>query len=193
MKKVNIILKQKKTFNFFYSLINSDFLLLDNSSVSKKNNRFLKSNLKLLNNKEFFLLLNYSETIKTLKQFIRILQFFKNTKNPLLLLDIKNRQFSKIIDLYINNNKDILPLKFNNNTLNIDKDFSSFILLLENSFLNEKNLFKKLIYSKIFTIIKINSIIEKNNFSSYKIFNSLKILKKFIFLLVLLKKVYTRK
>jgi len=103
---------KKKSLNFFYSLIDSDFLILEKKTKIKEN-RFLKSNLKLLNNKKnSFSLLNYFELIKTLKQFIRILQFFKNTKNPLLLLDFNNKQFLKISDLFFRKYNFILPVNF---------------------------------------------------------------------------------
>ena len=63
MKNKFILFKKKKSLNFFYSLINSDFLLLEKKNKIKSN-RFLKSNLKLLNNKKnAFSLLNYFELI----------------------------------------------------------------------------------------------------------------------------------
>ena len=103
---------KKKSLKFFDSLINSDFLILEKKTKIKEN-RFLKSNLKLLNNKKnSFSLLNYFELIKTLKQFIRILQFFKNTKNPLLLLDFNNKQFLKISELFFKKYNFILPVNF---------------------------------------------------------------------------------
>ena len=184
---------KKKNLKFFYSLINSDFLILEKFNY-KKNSRFLKSNLKLLNSKkEFFSLLNYFELIKTLKQFIRILQFFKNTKVPTLFLDFKNKQFLKITDLYIKKNKTILPVEFKNNIF-FKKNVSSFILFLDStSFINNKNTLKKLIYSNIFIISKINSLVETDNSSFYKIFNNFDTLKKLIFLMILFKKFYNNK
>jgi hypothetical protein len=192
MKK-KIIFYKKKNLKFFYSLINSDFLILEKFNY-KKNSRFFKSNLKLFNNKkEFFSLLNYFELIKTLKQFIRILQFFKNTKVPTLFLDFKNKQFLKITDLYIKKNKTILPVEFKNNIF-FKKNLSSFILFLDStSFINNKNTLKKLIYSNIFIISKINSFVETDNSSFYKIFNNFDTLKKLIFLMILFKKFYNNK
>ena len=131
--------------------------------------------------------------IKTLKQFIRILQFFKNTKVPTLFLDFKNKQFLKITDLYIKKNKTILPVEFKNNIF-FKKNVSSFILFLDStSFINNKNTLKKLIYSNIFIISKINSLVETDNSSFYKIFNNFDTLKKLIFLMILFKKFYNNK
>ena len=124
---------KKKSLKFFDSLINSDFLILEKKTKIKEN-RFLKSNLKLLNNKKnSFSLLNYFELIKTLKQFIRILQFFKNTKNPLLLLDFNNKQFLKISELFFKKYNFILPVNFKKNGSLSTRKSSSFILFLDKS------------------------------------------------------------
>lgn len=192
MKNKFLLLKKKNSLSFFYSLINSDFLLLEKKNLIKKN-RFLKSNLKLLNNKKSsFSLLNYFELIKTLKQFIRILQFFKNTKNPLLLLDFNNKQFSKISDLFFQKQNSILPIQLKKKASFLNKS-SPFVLFLDKNFLKNKNAIKKLVYSNVFIIVQINSFVNSLNSSSYKIFNSFNTLKKLIFLIVLLKKVYTKK
>jgi len=191
MKNKFILFKKKNSLNFFYSLINSDFLLLEKKNKIKSN-RFLKSNLKLLNNKKnAFSLLNYFELIKTLKQFIRILQFFKNTKDPLLFLDFNNKQFVKVVDLFFKKHNHILPIQQKKNEAFFSK--STFILFLDKNFLNNKNILKKLVYSNIFVIIQINSFINNLNTGSYKIFNNFNTLKKLIFLMVLIKKIYVKK
>jgi hypothetical protein len=185
-------MKKKNSLNFFYSLINSDFLLLEKRNIIKRN-RFLKSNLKLLNNKKSsFSVLNYLELIKTLKQFIRILQFFKNTKDPILLLDFNNKQFSKVADLFFKKHDFILPVEFKKKG-SLFKKKSPFVLFLDKNFLNNKNTLRKLVYSNIFIIIQINSFVNSLNSSSYKIFNSFNTLKKLIFLMILIKKVYIKK
>ena len=173
-------------------MINSDFLILEKKNKLKKN-RFLKSNLKLLNNKKnSFSLLNYFELLKTLKQFVRILQFFKNTKNPLLLMDFNNKQFLKISDLFFQKHNFILPVEFKKNA-SFSSQKSPFVLFLDKNFLNNKNTLKKLFYANIFIIIQINSFVTNLNSSSYKIFNSFNTIKKLVFLMVLLKKIYIKK
>lgn len=185
-------MKKKNSLNFFYSLINSDFLLLEKKNIIKRN-RFLKSNLKLLNNKKSsFSLLNYLELIKALKQFIRVLQFFKNTKDPILLLDFNNKQFLKVADLFFKKHDFILPVEFKKKGLPLKKK-SPFILFLDKNFSKNKNTLRKLVYSNIFIIIQINSFVNSLNSSSYKIFNSFNTLKKLIFLMILIKKVYIKK
>lgn len=185
-------MKTQNSLNFFYSLINSDFLLLEKKNIIKRN-RFLKSNLKLLNNKKnSFSVLNYFELIKTLKQFIRILQFFKNTKDPLLLLDFNNKQFLKVANLFFKKHNFILPVELKKKA-SLFKRKSPFILFLDKVFLNKKNTLKKLVHSNIFIIIQINSFVNSLNSSSYKIFNSFNTLKKLVFLMVLIKKIYIKK
>lgn len=192
MKNNSLFFQKKKSLNFFYSLINSDFLILEKKNKLKKN-RFLKSNLKLLNNKKnSFSLLNYFELLKTLKQFVRILQFFKNTKNPLLLMDFNNKQFLKISDLFFQKHNFILPIEFKKNA-SFSSQKSPFVLFLDKNFLNNKNTLKNLVYANIFIIIQINSFVTNLNSSSYKIFNSFNTIKKLVFLLVLLKKFYIKK
>lgn len=192
MKNNSLFFQKKKSLNFFYSLINSDFLILEKKNKLKKN-RFLKSNLKLLNNKKnSFSLLNYFELLKTLKQFVRILQFFKNTKNPLLLMDFNNKQFLKISDSFFQKHNFILPIEFKKNA-SFSSQKSPFVLFLDKNFLNNKNTLKKLVYANIFIIIQINSFVTNLNSSSYKIFNSFNTIKKLVFLMVLLKKIYIKK
>jgi hypothetical protein len=192
MRNKTFFLNKQKNLKFFYSLINSDFLILE-KNFNKKENRYLKSNLQLLNKKKnLFSLLNYFELIKMLKQFIRILQFFKNSKNPLFFLDSNNKQFSKIITLFTEKYDFILPIQLKKNSL-FEKKASSFILSIDKNVLDYKNNIKKLIYSNIFIIIQINSFLKTLNNGSYKIFNNFDTLKKLIFLLVLVKKIYIKK
>lgn len=192
MKSKTFFLKKQKNLKFFYSLINSDFLILE-KNYNKKENRYLKSNLKLLNKKKnLFSLLNYFELIKMLKQFIRILQFFKNSKNPLFFLDSNNKQFSKIITFFTEKYDFILPIRLKKNSL-FENKASAFILSVDKNVLDYKNNIKKLMYSNIFIIIQINSFFKNLNNGSYKIFNTFDTLKKLIFLLVLVKKIYIKK
>ena len=192
MKSKTFFLKKQKNLKFFYSLINSDFLILE-KNYNKKENRYLKSNLKLLNKKKnLFSLLNYFELIKMLKQFIRILQFFKNSKNPLFFLDSNNKQFSKIITFFTEKYDFILPIQLKKNSL-FENKASAFILSIDKNVLDYKNNIKKLMYSNIFIIIQINSFLKNLNNGSYKIFNTFDTLKKLLFLLVLVKKIYIKK
>jgi hypothetical protein len=191
MKNKYLLLKNNKSINFLNSLINSDFLILEKLS-SRKNNRFLKSNLKSLNfKKKNFSLLNFFELIKMFRQCIRILQFFKNAKSPTLFIDLENDTFLDAISFYIKHNKSILPIRFKNNILP-SKNLSSFMILLDKLF-TEKNNLKQLINLNILIFIHIDSSINSSNNTLYRIFNSFDSYKKLIFFLIFLKKFYSNK
>ena len=189
MKKKYLLLKSNKNINFLNSLIDSDFLILEKSSPNK-NNRFLKSNLKLLNSKKkSFFLLNFFELIKMFHQMFRILQFFKNSKSPELFLNFKEENFIKVAHFYVKYNKNILPVKFKNNTSSF-KNLSSFMILL-NKIFNNKNDLKRLIDLNMLIFVQINSFVNKNN-NIYKLFNNFDNYKKLIFFLIFLKKFYSK-
>jgi hypothetical protein len=189
MKKKYLLLKSNKNINFLNSLIDSDFLILEKASPNK-NNRFLKSNLKLLNSKKkSFFLLNFFELIKMFHQMFRILQFFKNSKSPELFLNFKEENFIKVAHFYVKYNKNILPVKFKNNTSSF-KNLSSFMILL-NKIFNNKNDLKRLIDLNMLIFVQINSFVNKNN-SIYKLFNNFDNYKKLIFFLIFLKKFYSK-
>lgn len=189
MKKKYLLLKSNKNINFLNSLIDSDFLILEKLSPNK-NNRFLKSNLKLLNfKKKSFFLLNFFELIKMFHQMFRILQFFKNSKSPELFLNFKEENFVKVAHFYVKSNKNILPVKFKNNTSSL-KNLSSFMILL-NKIFNNKNDLKRLIDLNMLIFVQINSFFTKNN-NVYKLFNNFDNYKKLIFFLIFLKKFYSK-
>jgi hypothetical protein len=189
MKKKYLLLKSNKNINFLNSLIDSDFLILEKASPNK-NNRFLKSNLKLLNSKKKdFFLLNFFELIKMFHQMFRILQFFKNSKSPELFLNFKEENFVKVAHFYVKSNKNILPVKFKNNTSSL-KNLSSFMILL-NKIFNNKNDLKRLIDLNMLIFVQINSFFTKNN-NVYKLFNNFDNYKKLIFFLIFLKKFYSK-
>ena len=189
MKKKYLLLKSNKNINFLNSLIDSDFLILEKASLNK-NNRFLKSNLKLLNSKKkSFFLLNFFELIKMFHQMFRILQFFKNSKSPELFLNFKEENFIKVAHFYVKYNKNILPVKFKNNTSSF-KNLSSFMILL-NKIFNNKNDLKRLIDLNMLIFVQINSFVNKNN-NIYKLFNNFDNYKKLIFFLIFLKKFYSK-
>jgi hypothetical protein len=69
----------KKNFknSFFNSLITSDFFLLDNNNVTKKN---FYINQQFNTIKTPLQALNLCELVKSMKQFVRLLQFLKRKK-----------------------------------------------------------------------------------------------------------------
>ena len=161
-------------------IVDSDFLIL-NKNVNY-NFRFLTSRLNLNGIRVNYL--DSLETIKTLKQFIRLLQHSQLESKNLIHLVLKNKQFVKISESFFKNKSFNIKT---NSSLNI-KDFSSEnqILILFDYINNNQLILKKLFDKNIFLINKINTKFEQNNWGSYKIFNELDDFKKFIFFIILI-------
>jgi hypothetical protein len=178
---------QKKKLNHLLlnSLIESDFLLF-------KNYYFLK-NINALNvfnvtNKNYVTILNPLEALKTLKQFIRLIQFFKKRKNPILNFFVQNRAQKSIIHNFILFNKLILKFKtsFKFLVLKENKINSQLLLSLNQSLSKNLNLYKTLINEHIFLIQEINPNLNEKNLGLYKMYNSVSDYKKLLFLLIIL-------
>ena len=171
----------------YKSLIESDFILLNNSY--NKNIAYLQQET-VLNSQKKISALNILQLIKSIKQFIRTIQFLQKQKNPCLHIIVENKQHFFLLKQYFNDN----PLKFSINLQN------SFLLKKKNSLnstqmifsfeqeysINNLKTLKRLFSDNIFLIQKINSRIETNNWGTYKIYNDLFDFKKIIFLIILL-------
>jgi hypothetical protein len=174
-----IKLKRDNT-SLLRGLVDSDFLLLNKNS--NKNLRFLNSGLHFNGSKVNYL--DSLETIKTLKQFVRLLQHSHHEKKNLLHIVVKNRQFMKIADSFFKNKPLNLEVK---NSLNIKQSLvENQVLVLFDYINNNPLILKKLFDKNIFLINKINTKFEQNNWGTYKIFNELDDFKKFIFFIVLI-------
>lgn len=164
-------------------LICSDFLFLNKNLKNK--NRHLKSLYNI--NNETALYLDPMETLKSIKQFIRILQFFKKQKKKFLHVLLKNKQYSKIIQTFLKDSDLNLSCSIKES---ISRDNTLLpndqLLLILDSINNDHSFFKKLFDKNIFLINKINSKIEQNNWGTYKIYNDLNDFKKLIFIFVLM-------
>ena len=78
------------------SIIDSDFLLLDKQLT--KSLRYTKS-ISNINDSVLFSL-DPIETLKSIKQLIRLLQFFKKQNNKFLHILVENKQYAKIIESF---------------------------------------------------------------------------------------------
>jgi len=173
------------------SLIESDFLFL-------KNYHFLKNLNSLtvlhLNNKNFVSVLNPLETLKTLKQYIRLIQFFKKQKNSIFNFFVQNRAQKSIINNFIVLNKLILKFKtsFKFLVLKGNTTNSQLLLSVHQPLSKNLNLYKTLINENIFLIQEINSNQDKKKLGLYKIYNNLSDYKKLIFLMVIIRQVWNQ-
>ena len=177
---------------FLKSLIESDFLLVDQKS--KKDLRYIKSFNKTKDSSLLFL--DPLETIKTVKQLIRLLQFLKKQNSSVLHLLVENKQYLELAETFfkpvqINSLpvlvKENLPSKsFSSNTLQL-------LIMLNFSLNNRETTFKRIFDKNIFLINKINAKFEKNNWGTYKIYNDLNDFKKLVFLLITIQQTVIKK
>jgi len=177
---------------FLKSLIESDFLLVDQKS--KKDLRHIKSFNK--NKDSSLLFLDPLETVKTVKQLIRLLQFLKKQNSSVLHLLVENKQYLELAETFFKPTqtnslpvlvKENLPSKgFSSNTLQL-------LILLNFSLNNKETTFKRIFDKNIFLINKINAKFEKNNWGTYKIYNNLSDFKKLVFLLIIIQQTLIKK
>ena len=177
---------------FLKSLIESDFLLVDQKS--KKDLRYIKSFNKTKDSSLLFL--DPLETVKTVKQLIRLLQFLKKQNSSVLHLLVENKQYLELAETFfkpvqINSLpvlvKENLPSKsFSSNTLQL-------LIMLNFSLNNRETTFKRIFDKNIFLINKINAKFEKNNWGTYKIYNDLNDFKKLVFLLITIQQTLIKK
>jgi hypothetical protein len=173
---------------FLKSLINSEFLLLDQKL--KTNLRTIKSFKKTKYSTSSLTFLDPLETTKTVKQLIRMLQYLKKQNSSFLHLIVENKQNLELAQNFFKTFPINLPVLIDENlpTKNISSSTLQMLFLLNFSLNNRETLFKRIFDKNIFLINKVNSKLEKNNWSTYKIYNDLSDFKKIIFLLVIIQK-----
>jgi hypothetical protein len=179
----------KKSINLelYKSIIDSDFLLLNKSSVT---NSFYIKNRISINKNTCLISLNIFELVKSLKQFIRVLQFLKKQDNSTLNIIVQDKQVSLLLKELLKDYNERIVISFGfSYKENVNKEKIEMYLVLE-SILSKNQLFRHLFNNNIFLISTINPIYEFNNHGIYKIFNDLNDLKKLIFLVSLIKKIY---
>jgi hypothetical protein len=178
---------KKDNVSLLKGLIESDFLLV-NKNLNKKS-RFLKSNLNINGSKINYL--DSFETLKTLKQFIRILQYLQNNDKNVIYLVVKNKQFIKIAESFFKNKRFNINI---NDSSNIKKsNLENQFLILFDYINNNSLLLKKLFDKNIYLVNKVNTKFEQNNWGTYKIFNELDDFKKFLFFIVLIELTLNKK
>jgi hypothetical protein len=182
-----MIKSKKNTTLLLKGLIDSDFLFL-NKKVNK-NLRSLKST-SVLNNSEISYL-DSVETLKTVKQFVRLLQFLEKKDKKIFHIVVKNKQFVKIVESFFKDKNFNFSIKDSINIQNTK--IEDQILILFDQINNNSLLLKKLFDKNIFLINKINTKFEQNNWGAYKIFNNLDDFKKFIFFIILIELTLNKK
>jgi hypothetical protein len=185
-------LKKQINLNLINSIINSDFFLLRGLNGNKKTNHldkqaFLKSSQRISS-------LNILELVKTIKQFIRLLQFLKNQNDFCLTLNVENKQNFLIlkdflIDYKLTNNIKIYNTFSSRENAKNDDSVEMFLLLGNFFNLTDKRILTRLNSNGIFLISNVNTKITNNNLFCYRIYNDLFDFKKLIFLIVLISQI----
>ena len=182
--------------NLIKSLINSDFLLIEKKKQKNKHNLRFES-LTTSFNKQEISLLDPLETLKTLKQIIRLFYFAKTKKQKLdmnFFIDEENTTLSYLIKNLLNIELINSQVSFgiNNKTQNSrslkKKKFFQLNFILDKQLSKDKNFMKKQFYKGNFLFVKVNSQIEKTQ-NSYKIHNNFEDYKKALFFISFLKQI----
>lgn len=165
-------------------IVDADFLFLNRNR--NKQLSYLKSNLQ--NKKINILSLNLFETLKSLKQLIRSLKFLSTSKNKILHIWLKNKQYLYLLDILINQINWNTELSIKNSLVrkSLYRLKMQSLFLLDVPLKNNKKNIKRIFNENIFLINKINLKLEKNNWGSYKIYNNLENFKKFLFLFIVM-------
>lgn len=185
-------MKKEINVNLLKSIIETDFALL--SGGSKENSRSLDLIVKLKKDKTLRVL-DMFELAKNIKQFVRIIQFLKRQNSKNMHVCSSNKQILGILNKYLEEHKeeDFIKVQSNFTKINGKLDSIQSLLVLEEPLISHNNVFKKLFEKNILIVNKINSILEPNNYGTYKIYNDILDFKKLIFLIVLIKQTISEK
>ena len=169
------------------NLIKSNFFFLESHFLKINQNRSLnkKFNIKTFDKQIHVNILDPLEVIKSLKQMIRVLQYLKKDKKSFLNLEFENSFYSELL-------KSLSKKKpfFNKNVI-----YDKKVLLQPTK--NSKaslvigSMTQNLLNKGFFLITEINAQKNNSNLGFYKIYNSINDWKKFIFLILLIKNIYT--
>lgn len=170
------------------SLVDSEFLIL--SSNCKQNNKKIEYKISSHAKNRVESSLNLFELIKTLKQFIRVLQFLKHCKDKEFILCSSNinilsflRSYQKEFSL-----PEFLSFEQNFPKLKTLTSFRSLLLIEELPTLKSESFLRNFFKKNILLLTKINAVFERGSYGTYKIYNDMSDYKKLIFLMVIVKK-----
>ena len=173
------------------NILNFNFFFLE--SNSKQDSRAYKNilNFKTIKNSKSFLILDPIQLVKNIKQTVRLLQYLKLQQKSTLQINFEDKYFSELMN-YLIIEKQIFEKKIELTTnINlIDKSENSILFSINQNSSGKE--YKKYFSKNIFLINNINSINEINNFGNYKINNDINDWKKFVFIILLIKKIYNK-
>lgn len=185
-------MKKNVSSSLHKSIIDSDFFLLNSNSSQKSS---YSRNHWSLNNKEPFVSLDTLELLKSLKQFIRSLQFLKSQNLNSLHINVENKEhffllkqflieYKFSINVHVHNTFSLKKVRGNGCTTDM------ILVLGQTSNQDTKKMLRRLYDSNVFLVNKLNSNVEANNWGTYKIFNDLFDFKKVLFMVILINEVF---
>jgi len=174
--------------NLLKSFINSEFFV---QQKKYKNVEFNKQTSNLyFYKKESLTILDPFIQLKFIKQFLRLLQLTKKSNLPFLYILVKNLQFNFLVYEFTKHNKNLFPIDVElDSDLLKDTNISKLVLLL-NCFFYEKSITFSKSNINYNLLVKVNSLNEFLYSNHYKILNDIETLKKLIFLLAIIKKIF---
>lgn len=171
------------------SLVSTEFLILQ----SKQRLEVKKLKHSVLNrvDRKIDSSLDLFELVKSLKQFVRILQLLKIDAEGKLIVSSSNKSIYSFLDLY---SKRVPHLEFLSvrsectRSFGVSKNIRG-LLLLDESIEDKVRNIQKLLREKILLVTALNSMKESNVYSTYKIYNDILDFKKLAFLMTLISSV----
>jgi hypothetical protein len=179
-------MKKVINYNLYKNIIGSEFFLL-NTKNSITSNVITQ---KLVKNESGLSVLDTHVLLSSLKQFISVLSFFKEKPQVCFNIHVDSLNLFLLLQTYFRlyplSAAFIIDIKYKFYKQKISKDTPSLLLSInKNSFLRDEKLFKK----GFLLICSINNIL-KMNFNSYSMYNDVFEIKKIIFLVTLIDKIY---
>ena len=184
-------MKKKINSNLLKSLINTEFLILQGKPKLKV--KKFKHNISNRIDRKIDASLDLFELVKSLKQFVRILQLLKGYEKSRLVVSSTNKSIYSFLKLY---DKKMMDLAFLDVRLECTRSFGvsksvRSLLLLDESVENKVTHIQKFLREKILLITALNSMKEGNTSGTYKIYNDVLDFKKLAFLMTLISSVVT--
>lgn len=171
--------------SLYKSLIEADFALLN--VLKNKINPYVQQDIQLV--VERTNTVNILETVKSIKQLIRMIQFLQKQKLPCLHIIVENKQHYFLLKEFFTEYKVNFPVDLQNSFFLKSKskrNSTQMLFSFEKHYsISNNKVLKRVLLKDIFLINKINSKLESNNKGTYKIYNDLFDFKKIIFLVIL--------
>ena len=168
------------------ALVDTDFFLL---------NLGYKYNLKKKINNNLIKSLNIFSVVKSIKQFIRVLQFMQRSESNGLVIQVSNQNIYYLVKEFFHQYPTGIPIKIEQSFYSKDLSLSNkgtkmLLLLNSNESLNLTNIIQQE-FLNCFTLFQNIDILEgsKNFVGNYKIYSDLLDFKKVIFIIVLVNEI----